>query len=812
MLCKRKKRYVIVSLWMCVLLSAAWMPNLVSAEEGVFAVKTSARTEGGRQLAQGRFDVIPTTKSVTLRSWGTSGSAKEPATMYMLQVFLTVPTRSLLQFPCHAGQVWRETGEWGLKAEVEITGSETLALEGVVYENCIQHRTVVSNTQKSAAENAFVNGTRLLWFAPGVGLVKMEYRHGNGTVTTAQLVSHQLQKPDAGLWPLHLQNTWTYRWQSAYREEPVLETWTVTDPQDTRSDRGGDAQSVPLASAEYTVTVLEGARRQATVRCLLTPASLGPGVIDLYLNKSHARNLSDGFAHYVHDLSAVGSDGLKLKIDRKEPGRWRIHGPRSGPVRFQYTVVLNHDNDDWRYGPDEAPYLREDCVFWSASALFVAPREEPKQLSVVFDVPDSWQVSTAWRPGTGDKAFELTGTEELTETYLAMGTYRSALARSGGSAVLLAVGKAMENPEGILFATVDAFLKAYTGIFNGAPDRRVLIVANRNLDRRGMDGGVFGSSVSMLFPNPLSKANRSRWAPFVGHELFHIWNGQAFTCDQQEYWFSEGFTDYYCQVVSVRLGLITRASFVRDLREACRRYLSKQGSLSLQQAGENKSSQYALVYEGGKLAAAVLDMEIRHATGNRFALDDLMCRMYGQFGLTQTAYTQRDILTILRELTDRDFREFFDRYINGTECLPLRGAFAKAGLDYAMTVEEALPTLDFVVFKMLKIKSLAHDRMLIKRSEAAGYRDGDCLVAIDDRPIQSPRDLQLMARESQPGQQVQLRLNRRGSIVTMPLTLGGQGSEMPIERKVSVRLDPRDHPTEQQKRIFDGILDEKQAL
>lgn len=799
-------------LWVLTISSEVGIPNSVSAEESVFAVKTSARTEGGRQLAQGRFDVIPTAKSLTLRSWGTSGLAKEPATMYMLQAFLTIPTRSILQFPCHPGQAWTDTGEWDLKAEVEIARSETVALEGVVYANCIRHVTLISNTQKSEADNGFVNGSRVLWFAPGVGLVKMAYRHQNGTVTTAQLVSHHLQQPDSGLWPLHLHNTWTYRWQSAYREEPVWETWTMMDPRDMTSKREGEARSVPLASAEYTVTVLEGARRQATVRCVLIPASHGRGVIDLYLNKSHAQNLSDGFAHYIHDLTAVGSDELKLKIDRKEPARWQIHGPRSGPICFQYTVVLNHDNDDWRYGPDEAPYLREDCVFWSASALFVAPRAEPKQLSVVFDVPDSWQVSTAWQPGDTDKVFELTGTEELTETYLAMGTYRSDLARSGDTEVLLAVGSDMENPEGILFSTVDAFLKAYTGIFNGAPDRRVLIVANRNLNRRGMDGGVFGSSVSMLFPNPLSKANRSRWAPFVGHELFHIWSGQAFTYDRQEYWFSEGFTDYYCQVVSVRLGLITRASFVRDLREACRRYLSKQGNMSLQQAGENKSSQYDLVYQGGKLVAAVLDTEIRHTTGNRFDLDDLMSRMYRQFGLTQTRYTQRDILTILRELTDRDFQEFFDRYINGTECLPLQGTFAKAGLDYAVTVEEALPTLDFVVFKILKIKSLSHDRMLIKRSEAAGYQDGDCLVAIDDRPIQSPRDLQLMARESQPGQQVQLRLKRQGSIITMPLTLGGQGSEMPIERKVSVRLNPMEHPTEQQQRIFDGMIGKKKAL
>jgi predicted metalloprotease with PDZ domain len=310
----------------------------------------------------------------------------------------------------------------------------------------------------------------------------------------------------------------------------------------------------------------------------------------------------------------------------------------------------------------------------------------------------------------------------------------------------------------------------------------------------------------MLFPERLSRTNLGQWAPFVGHELFHVWNGQAITCQGQEYWFSEGFTDYYCQVLAVRLGHISEEGFLHNMKEACTKYLSKQGVLSLHQAGEDKSANFSLVYEGGKLVAAVLDLQIRQLTNNQMCLDDLMRRMYQRFGSTDQGYTQDDILAILQDLTGRDYRDFLADYINGTTRLPLEEAFTQAGLNLEVAVEEELPSLDFVVHKMLRINSLSYDQMLIKRSAEAGYRDGDCLLAIDEKHTKSARDLQHMAQRSQPGQSVQLTLKRGDQTLTQSLLLGGQGHEIPMERKVSARLTKMEVSTEKQERILAGIL------
>jgi len=330
---------------------------------------------------------------------------------------------------------------------VETIPAGSVKVEAGFFPDCVRHTTIITNTQKSARENDFVNGKRMLWFAPGVGLVKMDYHHADGTHTTAQLVQYSLLADSQDLWPLSLANEWKYRWQSEYRDEPVYETWTVVPAEALESKQNLQEMLLPVARAEYTVTITEQARRLARVRCELIPKADPSGVIELFLKNAQATNQSDGFAHYVHDFQATDRQGASLKIDRPTRDQWRIHVKQPGPVYFAYTVLLNHDHDDWQYGPDEAPYVREDCIFWSASALFIAPRHEPDHLQVTFQVPNDWQVSTAWHPLDPNRhVFRLSHRDELIETYLATGPYESALVKSGNTEVLLAVGRDMERP------------------------------------------------------------------------------------------------------------------------------------------------------------------------------------------------------------------------------------------------------------------------------------------------------------------------------------------------------------------------------
>ena len=86
-------------------------------------------------------------------------------------------------------------------------------------------------------KNSLVNGTRYLWFAKGVGVVKMYYEHANGTITEAELLEYEIPTNGTEYFPLQVDNTWTYKWQNDYREEAAIERCQVTENGHERPDQ-----------------------------------------------------------------------------------------------------------------------------------------------------------------------------------------------------------------------------------------------------------------------------------------------------------------------------------------------------------------------------------------------------------------------------------------------------------------------------------------------------------------------------------------------------------------------------------------------
>ena len=78
-----------------------------------------------------------------------------------------------------------------------------------------------------------MNGTRYLWFAKGVGIVKMRYEHASGTTTEAELLEYDVpSRRVTEYFPLQVDNAWTYKWQNDYRDEAIIEKCEVVENSD----------------------------------------------------------------------------------------------------------------------------------------------------------------------------------------------------------------------------------------------------------------------------------------------------------------------------------------------------------------------------------------------------------------------------------------------------------------------------------------------------------------------------------------------------------------------------------------------------
>ena len=179
--------------------------------------------------------------------------------------------------------------------------------------------------------------------------------------------------------------------------------------------------------------------------------------------------------------------------------------------------------------------------------------------------------------------------------------------------------------------------------------------------------------------------------------------------------------------------------------------------------GNDKSANRDLVYDGGSLIAAALDLQIRSLTQNRSSLDDVMKQMYREFGLADITYTMNDVIKIVSQIIGKDFRPFFHKYVAGTERLPLEEYLKDAGVDVEIDFGERLPSLGYILFEMLHIHSLGGPTgggMFIHQSPQ--YQDDDELIGINGTPVKTFDDIRKVAKDWKSGDVVELTLEREG--------------------------------------------------
>ena len=85
---------------------------------------------------------------------------------------------------------------------------------------------------------------------------------------------------------------------------------------------------------------------------------------------------------------------------------------------------------------------------------------------------------------------------------------------------------------------------------------------------------------------------------------------------------------------------------------------------------ENSPNAVVSYYAKGALVALALDLTLRR--DGRTTLDDLMRALWQRYGETGIGVPEDGIRTLASELAGRDCRDFFARYVDGTEDPPLR--------------------------------------------------------------------------------------------------------------------------------------------
>jgi predicted metalloprotease with PDZ domain len=288
---------------------------------------------------------------------------------------------------------------------------------------------------------------------------------------------------------------------------------------------------------------------------------------------------------------------------------------------------------------------------------------------------------------------------------------------------------------------------------------------------KGSGGMEHANSTAIdVNPEPM-KQDVLNAAGVSAHEFFHLWNVkrirpaslEPIDYSRENYtralWFSEGMTSTAADILQFRAGLEDEKRALAHLSAVIGGV--QQRSARLTQSVEESSldtwfdvypaylrpDRSISYYPKGEILGFLIDLEMRRLTGGQRTVRDLFQYMnlrYAKRGLNFD--DSEGVRLALEVLTGDDFRDFFARYISGTEELPY-DLFHTVGLSLNHRQSEQLYA------GIATSRAIGRPTAVTRVDESsaasrAGLAVGDVIIQADGRVINGDLNALLQRRES----------------------------------------------------------------
>ena len=400
-----------------------------------------------------------------------------------------------------------------------------------------------------------------------------------------------------------------------------------------------------------------------------------------------AEPLPNGWADFIENLSARDVSGRAVSLTHLGSGRWKLDRQLKR-VKLSYDVALKHDDVRWAIsGLFARGYAVDDAAFFFGHVAFISGDTDFKNPAHIrFKIPKGWQIATAFPQVKGRKGvYQAEDWEELRLSGSMVGNLAHRHFEQGPLEVVVSGPKNLEPIIAMIGDPLRSVIAGYAHDMGGAPPGKFGFFFAIHPNGRG--GETTDNTISMMLPKPPDADAMGDFTYVIAHEIFHLWNAVAIAPEDysQSYWFSEGFSVYGAMLELYRSNIISEEQFLKDKAAGYDKYLSgyrkAAGTVSLQEAGQDKAKHNDLIYYGGMAAAIALDIEGRSRCGaanGGFA--EMMRLAHDEFGKTGKRYKADDLVRLASQATGTDMGPFFERYIHGNELIPLADYLKRAGL------------------------------------------------------------------------------------------------------------------------------------
>jgi predicted metalloprotease with PDZ domain len=477
------------------------------------------------------------------------------------------------------------------------------------------------------------------------------------------------------------------------------------------------------------------------------------------------------YAENVVTFAASNRAGKKLNVQKISDDGWQVL-PAGNSVIVEYQVAPAYET--WSQVALDSNY----ALVEGPSIFMYIEGKTDLPIHVEYRVPDDWSVASPLKPLSDSKFFFAKNYDVLVDSPAQLGEFeRRQFTLKDVPIDLIFHGSTSFAVDSFL-VMVQKICEYQADFFNEIPfDRYVFFY--KIFPGRGSGGGLEHSNSTTigLSGDRLSTSVISA-AEVTAHEFFHAWNVELirpkvlevidYTQEERTkaLWFCEGVTSYYESLTMVRTGLWNEAQFLNELK---RQIEGLQENRDRRNTSVEDASQFVWergyihtgvsFYNKGQLLGLLLDLQMRQATGNRASLDEVMRFMNWWFAKGNVGFEEHDIQRAVNAVAQRDFSDFFEKYVAGTQELPLVEALAFAGYSATLT-SDWVPSIGDIIFVGPRNRVIYVEEGS-QMADAGVIRD-DYLRRVADIEISSLSQLTELIRNFEVGAEIAITVMRDG--------------------------------------------------
>ncbi len=520
------------------------------------------------------------------------------------------------------------------------------------------------------------------------------------------------------------------------------------------------------------------------------------------------------YARHLERVEARSTDGDWRRVEKTRKNRWRIECDGAPALVVRYRVYGREMTVRTNFICEEFALLNGAPTFMTIADASGRPHE------VHIELPPCWRESVTQLPGASEVPhhYRAADYDALVDAPIVLGNpalYEFDV--EGRPHVLANVGESgiWDGPRSA--RDLEAIVREQVAFWGGAPYDRYVFV---NLITEAVGGLEHLASTVLMTSRWKSRTRKGylEWLGLASHELFHAWNVKRlrpaelgpFDYEAENHtrglWVAEGITTYYGDLVVHRAGLSTTREYLDQLSGQIQELQAAPGRLvqSLDDASfdawikhyrpdENSPNTAVSYYTKGAVAAFLLDIEVRRASGGARTLDDVMRTAYARYA-GDRGYTGQEFRALVSEVAGADLASWISRAVDSTGELEYGPALEWLGLRFRVDP----PNPDQPQRAWLgAVTRNDGGRLLVTQvrretpAADAGLNVDDEIVAIDEHRVR-PEGWDARMEAYRPGDRVTILVARREQLTRLAATLGA-------EPLAAWRLEADHNPTDQQR-------------